>query len=639
MRTLLRALSTSAALLALAALTACATAPRTDDGAAQAATDITIHVKAPWSGAAPTIWVWEGTGADRTGTGNRPISELAGYAWPGPAMAKDTVQDWWQWTIPSQFYPLSSGLKFKFAGGAQVDLPGAVTASQWWSGSAWTASNPDVGGAGGITVFTQGYSHLYWWGATPAGSPPNATWPGVAMATDPVSGWRTYRFPSATAINLIFSNNGAGQTADLSRTTGTWWFVNGAWTAQDPNAGGAYPATLGALYTPTATRFRIWSPDNADVTVTVAGVVHRAAAIPDFAGYTQIYEATVAGDLQGQSYQLAIGGVAVRDPYALGVNPGTTQGVVVDRARILPTTGAWAPAPALASREDAVIYELHVRDFTIDPNSGVDAAKRGKFLGLIQPGTRYAGLPTGLDHLKDLGVTHVQILPFYDFGTGMYNWGYDPVNYNVPEEQYAQAVTAEGRARELADMIDGLHRNGIRVVMDVVYNHTFNKGVLGGITGRYYTATDLSGTGNSIDDGVPMVSRMIRDSLEHWVRDYHVDGFRFDLIGVFYAADVASWWTYLNAQFPDRTLLAYGEPWNGFAADPAENQKVRLGKAPTLAAAHVGPLRGADALHQAPVPFRPRLPVRRPWAPRPSTTRCRPSGSPKRPRRGAGTRA
>jgi pullulanase len=240
------------------------------------------------------------------------------------------------------------------------------------------------------------------------------------------------------------------------------------------------------------------------------------------------------------------------------------------------------------NREDSVIYEVHVRDFTIDANSGVDPAKRGKYMGMVQMGTSFNGAKTGIDHLKELGITHVQLLPFYDFGSGMYNWGYDPVNYNVPEEQYSQATTPEGRIREFKDMVNEFHKNGIRVIMDVVYNHTFNKDVLQTITGKYYTSVDLSGTGNSIDDGNPMVSRMIRDSLEHWVRDYNIDGFRFDLIGVFFYTDVASWWSYLNSTYPDRNLLAYGEPWNGFASDPNDAQKVRLGKAPPMASAHVG---------------------------------------------------
>ncbi|MEW1910396.1 alpha-amylase family glycosyl hydrolase [Kitasatospora sp. NPDC085895] len=191
----------------------------------------------------------------------------------------------------------------------------------------------------------------------------------------------------------------------------------------------------------------------------------------------------------------------------------------------------------------------------------MDPAKRGKFLGLVQTGTTTAGgARTGIDHLKELGVTTVQSMPSFDFGSTVPHWGYDPVGYNVPEEQYSQFSAPDDRIREFKDMVDGFHRNGIRVVMDVVCNHPYDKNVFGGITGQYYTPTDLSATGNSIDDGNPMVSRMIRDSLEHWVRDYDVDGFRFDLAGVHRYSSVSAWASYLDTTYPDRNLLLYGAP-------------------------------------------------------------------------------
>ncbi|MEN1883351.1 alpha-amylase family glycosyl hydrolase [Streptomyces mirabilis] len=184
------------------------------------------------------------------------------------------------------------------------------------------------------------------------------------------------------------------------------------------------------------------------------------------------------------------------------------------------------------------------------------------------------------------------IMPSFDFGSTVPNWGYDPVNYNVPEEQFSQYTVPEDRIREFKDMVNAFHKNGIRVVMDVVYNHTFSKSVFGNITGKYYTSTDLSGTGNSIDDGNPMVNRMIQDSLEHWVRDYNVDGFRFDLVGVHYANNVNTWANYLNTTYAGRNLLMYGEAWNGGASDPNEVQKVRYGNVPTLAPSHFGVFNG-----------------------------------------------
>ncbi|MCD5352446.1 alpha-amylase family glycosyl hydrolase [Kineosporia mesophila] len=350
--------------------------------------------------------------------------------------------------------------------------------------------------------------------------------------------------------------------------------------------------SLGARYSSVSTTFRIWSPGSSAVSVTVNGTSYPMAATP-VAGYTGVYQAVVAGDLNGRSYQFAVGGRNVPDPYARMVEPGTRRGVVVDDAAITPSAGKWYPTPALTDREDSIVYELDVRDFTVDASSGVDADRRGKYLGLVQTGTTYRGVATGIDHLKELGITHVQLMPTQDFLSSMYNWGYDPVNYSVPEEQYSQFSTAADRVREFKDMVNEFHRNGIRVTMDVVFNHTGSADTFRGITGSYYTPTDLSGTGNSIDDSNPMVSRMIRDSLEVWVRDYHVDGFRFDLLGVHQYRNAAEWGTYLNGTYPDRNLLIYGEPWNGAASDPDENQKVRYRTVPALTASHIGVFNGS----------------------------------------------
>ncbi|WP_052851283.1 carbohydrate-binding module family 20 domain-containing protein [Streptomyces avicenniae] len=349
--------------------------------------------------------------------------------------------------------------------------------------------------------------------------------------------------------------------------------------------------TLGAVYTPEATTFRLWSPDSADVTVETGGRVHvlSPAELP---GYTDVHEVVVEGDLHDEPYQFRVAGREVRDPYAQMVRPGSTQGVVVNAAAVEPT-GGWAPTPPQENPEDAVVYELSVRNYTIDASSGVSEGLRGTFGGLTESGTRHEGVTTGIDHLKELGVTHVQLMPSYDFGTPVPNWGYDPVNYNVPEEQYSRFTGTEDRIREFKDMVNAFHRAGIRVLMDVVYNHTYSQDVFGPITPAYYTPTDLSGTGNSLDDGNPMVSRMIRDSLEHWVRNYHIDGFRLDLLGVHHHASAAAWGEYLRATYPDRALQLHGEPWCGGCTDPQEASKVRYGTVPTLAEAGIGVFNGA----------------------------------------------
>ncbi|MFC8454088.1 alpha-amylase family glycosyl hydrolase [Kitasatospora sp. NPDC057223] len=458
-----------------------------------------------------------------------------------------------------------------------------------WAPDCLTSSMDDTDGDGTYTFSTT---------AIPAG-----TWQ-VKAALD--KSWTENYGQNGTAggANIGFTVPAAGATTTFSWNIGTHVLTvqSGTGTTPSPSAspspsptatptGPTAANTLGALHTGAATTFRIWSPDSSDVKVAVGGTTYPMIPVT-LNGYTGVYQTVVSGDLRNQTYQFKIRGNDVRDPYAQMVNPGTTQGVVIGSGAVQPT-GGWATRPARANREDSVVYELDVRDFTIDPTSGVDAAKRGKFLGLVQGGTTYNGVRTGIDHLKELGVTDVQIMPSFDFNSTVPNWGYDPLNYNVPEEQFSQATSPEGRIREYQDMVNEFHKAGIRVIMDVVYNHTAGKGVFDGITGKYYNSTDLSGTGNSIDDGNPMVSRMIRDSLEHWVKDYNVDGFRFDLLGVHYAANVADWGSYLNATYPDRQLQIYGEPWSGGVNDPGEAQKARYGTVPTLAAAHVGVFNGA----------------------------------------------
>ncbi|MBR2316839.1 MAG: chitobiase/beta-hexosaminidase C-terminal domain-containing protein, partial [Spirochaetales bacterium] len=337
----------------------------------------------------------------------------------------------------------------------------------------------------------------------------------------------------------------------------------------------ATPTRLGAYYTSSATAFSIWSPDSSNVTVTVTPKGGTAKEYTCTAGFkvdgdypdsSNIYGVSVSGDLHLAEYQFKINGKAVRDPYGVMVKyenddaktniikqsypesnctvtsyAGSSVNIVIDLERISPTSGSWASRPALENRAKSVVYEIHVGDFTSHSSWGGSAANAGKFAGMVETGTKYSGVSTGIDHLKELGVTHVQILPFYDFATKYnetigeyYNWGYDPVNYNVPEERYSLTPSDyENRIREVKDMVDILHQNGIRVIMDVVYNHTFDGEMFKNISNKYYTTKDLSGCGNSVDVTNSMVSRMVRDSLEYWLETYNLDGFRFDLMGIF----------------------------------------------------------------------------------------------------------
>jgi pullulanase len=366
--------------------------------------------------------------------------------------------------------------------------------------------------------------------------------------------------------------------------------------------------SLGAIYTPQATTFSIWSPETDDVKLFLEGQAQPIpmAKIPDTDQYADVYRVTVPGDHNLKRYNFLIRGKTVRDPYGVMVEPATNNDIVMDLSKTEPERG-WAALPPLAQREDAVIYELNVHDYTADATSGVSPEKRGKFLGLVEHGARVDGRPTGIDHLVDLGVTHVQIMPMFDSsscqpsaGAGCYNWGYDPANYNVPEERYSQFSGTDyvNRVRELKTMINEFHESGIRVIMDVVYNHVpvGDGDVFGDISSKYFLPNDISGAGRSLDGGVPMVDRMIRDSLEYWAGEYHVDGFRFDLMGVFRFVNVGAWAEYLNSRYPDRTILIYGEPYAATGVDipnaasgPLKDvDQLRLGTLGFIADAHVG---------------------------------------------------
>ncbi|PTY04910.1 hypothetical protein DB347_19655 [Opitutaceae bacterium EW11] len=358
------------------------------------------------------------------------------------------------------------------------------------------------------------------------------------------------------------------------------------------------PVAPGATYSSAATTFALWSPDTPNVQLWLEGTLYPMARVADAGGYTDLYAVTVPGDHHLKRYQFRVDNRVARDPYGVMVQPASDYNVVVNLALTDPA-GGWAPRPALKEREDAVIYEIHIRDFTIDASAGVAPALRGKYLGMVQPGTSCNGKATGLDHLKEMGVTHVQILPFFDFQAcsvseppTCYTWGYDPINFNVPEERYSVSGDPLERIRELKTMINQLHKAGIRVIMDVVYNHTAQiagrETTFSPITPRYFFPNDLSGTGNAVDDRNPMVARFIRDSLEYWVKEYHVDGFRFDLMGIFTYADVGNWARYLNAKYPDATLLVYGEPWRCCGDDPYDGERVRLGTVGRIVDAQVG---------------------------------------------------
>ncbi|HLV09469.1 MAG TPA: type I pullulanase, partial [Halanaerobiales bacterium] len=223
----------------------------------------------------------------------------------------------------------------------------------------------------------------------------------------------------------------------------------------------------------------------------------------------------------------------------------------------------------------AVIYELHVRDFSSSTFSGIK--NRGKYLAFTEEGTRSPdGLKTGIDHLKELGITHLHLQPVFDFATvddsdnTEYNWGYDPYFYNVPEGSYSSNPADDSRVREFKEMVLSLHKNNIGVIMDVVYNHSYNThnspfNLL--VPGYFYRRdkcgnyTNGSGTGNEIASERPMVRKFIIDSVKYWAEEYHIDGFRFDLMALHDKRTMSM--VEKTLKRIDPSIIIYGEPWTG----------------------------------------------------------------------------
>jgi type I pullulanase len=341
---------------------------------------------------------------------------------------------------------------------------------------------------------------------------------------------------------------------------------------------------LGVRYTPEETRFRLWAPTASEVKVLLypdwtSTFVEELHMTRDVGGtWTLCHE----GDYKGISYtyKVKIGeqwNEAV-DPYAKAVGVNGDRGAIVDLAETNPNR-LTENKPPLESPVDAVIYELHLRDLSIHPYSGISYP--GKYLGLTEEGTKGPkNIPTGLDHIRNLGVTHVQLLPVYDYATEsvdeskldipQYNWGYDPKNYNVPEGSYAtDPYDPSVRIKEMKQMIQMLHDKGIRVIMDVVYNHVYDWYLINftKLVPGYYlrykddgTLSDGSFCGNEFASERKMARKFIVDSVLHWVREYHIDGFRFDLMGLMDIETMNEIRRRLDEVDP--SILMIGEGWN-----------------------------------------------------------------------------
>jgi pullulanase len=343
---------------------------------------------------------------------------------------------------------------------------------------------------------------------------------------------------------------------------------------------------LGATYTPRATVFRVWAPTARHVEVLLFQTGHqheKPRIIPMQSDVKGTWVVQVAGDLGLHYYRYGLHHaghaqpVEAVDPYAVAVGANGNRAMITSLRDTDPKGWAADTKPPFVQPTDAIIYEVHVRDFTIHASSG--SSQPGAYLGLAARGARGTGnTKTGVDHLRELGVTHVHLLPIADFASidetgksGQYNWGYDPKNYNVPEGSYAtDPYDGRVRVREFKQMVQGLHKAGLRVVLDVVYNHTYhaNDSHLNHLVPGYYYRqnpeggfSNGSGCGNETASDRSMVRKMMIDSLVHWVREYHVDGFRFDLMGLHDLETMAQIRKEMDKIDP--SILLYGEGWTG----------------------------------------------------------------------------
>ena len=388
---------------------------------------------------------------------------------------------------------------------------------------------------------------------------------------------------------------GAGALYDLQLSTPVQELDVGALQVEVPKLATAAVFARGALdeprFTPLdarlaadcgkdGTRFSTWSPvaERVDLLLFEGAATAPTRTLPLQRGTQGIWSVQVPGDLHGTRYRYRFRSYGkdreVPDIHGVAATPDSAFSVVADLSRLDPPGWADATPPQLARPTDEVIYELHVRDFSIRDES-CPAAERGTYLGLLHRHPAADAQPsTGLSHLQDLGVTAVHLLPIHDFTArpDEYNWGYWTALFNVPESNYATGTQDPLQPeRDFKQAVAGLHRAGIRVVMDVVYNHTSSTGESSPFdqtvpffwhrTAPDGTLLNDTGVGNVIADERPMVRKFIVDSLEHWLRDYRVDGFRFDLLGTHTPETVRAVCERLVPLRRDITL--YGEPWTG----------------------------------------------------------------------------
>ncbi|MBP5216769.1 MAG: type I pullulanase, partial [Bacilli bacterium] len=341
-----------------------------------------------------------------------------------------------------------------------------------------------------------------------------------------------------------------------------------------------YEGELGAKVHDERTDFALWAPLASKVSLKLKRPKEDSYSLyPMKRGKNGEYTISFPENLDGSYYLYQIVNSEVlretTDPYAKGSTLNSKESVVIDFKKLKQSFHR-EDLPTLTSPTDAIIYEGHVRDLTID--SHTDIVQKGRFLGLCEAGrTTEQGHPAGFDYLKYLGITHLQLLPIYDYQTvdeahpdSGYNWGYDPRQYFVPEGSYASDLQDPySRIKDLKTLVASYHEAGIRIVMDVVFNHVYesSQSVFEACVPNYYfrrrgsgKLATTSGCGNDLASERPMVRKMILDCCRHWIEEYGIDGFRFDLMGLLDVETLLRIERLAKAKVPD--FLLYGEGWN-----------------------------------------------------------------------------
>lgn len=359
---------------------------------------------------------------------------------------------------------------------------------------------------------------------------------------------------------------------------------------------------LGSIYTTESTLFKLWAPTASHVTLNLfktgntseVYLINQTSSFDLSRSQNGVWSIKLVGDLSNvyYTYTVTVNGVSQEavDPYAKAVGVNGLRAMVVDLDSTDPAQWEDDNYVSLKSSTDAILYELHIRDFSSDLSSGILEDYQGKFLAFTQKDTKNSnGFSTGIQYLKELGITHVHILPSFDYRSidetqldkNTFNWGYDPQNFNVPEGSYStNPFDGAVRINEFKQMVMALHEAGIGVIMDVVYNHTgasndsdFSK-IVPGYYYRYNpngTFSNGSGTGNETASDRSMVAQFMLDSTEYWVKEYHIDGFRFDLMALHDIETMNR--IESNLRLINPSILLYGEGWTGGSSTLPDAEK------------------------------------------------------------------